>query len=231
MGIIRQLYQLQELELDIEARETVLANCMTQLGESRQLAESRVQVAKEEKLLEQLKGEQKVVEWELEDLEAKLAAATEALYSGRIKNPKDLASLQHEVDGFKDRGVRLEERVLDVMERVEAASASLTGKRQEFSRVEEQWRGQQQKLAADIEQLNGALSELRQQAQQTLAVIDPEAAVLYQQLRKRRGWAVARVEQGTCRGCGISLSTAELQRAKGNRLVQCNNCSRILFQE
>ncbi len=231
MGIIRQLYQLQELELDIEARETALARCMAQLGESRQLVESRSQVVQQEKLLEQLKGEQKVVEWELEDLEAKLAAATEALYSGRIKNPKDLASLQHEVAGLKDRRVRLEERVLHVMERVEMASVSVTGKRQEFGRAEEQWHGQQQKLAADIEQLNGTLSELRQQAQQSLAVIDPETAGLYQQLRKRKGWAVARLEQGACRGCGMSLSTAELQRAKGNRLIQCNNCSRILFQE
>jgi predicted nucleic acid-binding Zn-ribbon protein len=229
--MIRQLYQLQELELDIEHRETALARCEEQMGESRQLVESRSQVNQQEKLLEQLKGEQKTVEWELEDLEAKLAAAREVLYSGRIKNPKDLASLQHEVAGLRDRSVRLEEGVLDVMEHVEIASASLNAKRQEFRRIEEQWRDQQQRLSADIEQLIGMLSGLRQQAQENLAVIDHEAVILYQQLKKRRGWAVARVEQGACRGCGMSLSTAELQWAKGNRLIQCNNCSRILFQE
>ncbi|MDI6814491.1 MAG: hypothetical protein QMC90_00160 [Dehalococcoidales bacterium] len=41
---------------------------------------------------------------------------------------------------------------------------------------------------------------------------------------KQRGTAVAKVEQGLCRGCRISLSTAKLQQARSGSLVQCSSC-------
>ena len=60
-------------------------------------------------------------------------------------------------------------------------------------------------------------------------LIDAETIDCYNRFRKQKGLAVARVEQGTCRGCRISLSTAELQRVKGNKLIMCSSCGRILF--
>ena len=39
----------------------------------------------------------------------------------------------------------------------------------------------------------------------------------------------ARVEQGICRGCRISLPTTDLQQARSGKLVQCSSCGRILF--
>ena len=231
MGIVRQLYQLQELELDIEAKEQALARSTARIGESRALIESRAELVREEHQFEEFKGKQHSVEWELEDLEARLASATEALYSGRIKNPKELASLQHEVDGFKERRGQLEEEALAVMERVELATVGLATRKQELAAIEDKWQVQQRQLSDEIEQLKGELPALKQQRQLALAAVEPEAAALYRQLKQQKGQAVVRVEQGTCRGCRISLSTAELQRAKGARLVQCSNCGRILFLE
>ncbi|MFC1866461.1 C4-type zinc ribbon domain-containing protein [Chloroflexota bacterium] len=95
--------------------------------------------------------------------------------------------------------------------------------------MEAEWKNQQQQLAVEIEKLQDLLIGLEQQKTQAAAAIGAETMECYKRLRRQKGLAVARVEQGTCRGCRISLSTAELQRAKGSRLVMCSNCGRILF--
>lgn len=229
MSIARKLYQLQEIELEIESKEKALAQCLSQLGESRAVAQLRARQAKEQQHLEELRRQQHSAEWEIEDLGTKLAAAKETLYSGRIRSPKELASLQHEVEGLEVRRDQLEERALETMEQVELAMDNLTAISNELGASESEWRSQQQRLSAEIEQFKDLLSELESKRQQMLAGIDSQTIDFYNQLKKQKGWAVAKVEQGTCRGCRISLSTAELQRARGEQLVECNSCRRILF--
>lgn len=229
MSIARKLYQLQEIEFEIESKEQALAQCLSQLGESRAAAQLRAKQEKEQQHLEELRRQQHSAEWEIEDLGTKLAAAKETLYSGRIRSPKELASLQNEVDGLEVRRDQLEERTLETMEQVELATDNLTAISNELGASESEWRSQQQRLSAEIEQLKDLLSELEGKRQQMLAGIDSQTIDFYNQLKKQKGWAVAKVEQGTCRGCRITLSTAELQRARGEQLVECNSCRRILF--
>jgi len=193
------------------------------------VAQLRAKQAKEQQHLEELRRQQHSAEWEIEDLGTKLAAAKETLYSGRIRSPKELASLQHEVEGLEVRRDQLEERALETMEQVELAMDNLTAISNELGASESEWRSQQQRLSAEIEQFKDLLSELESKRQQMLAGIDSQTIDFYNQLKKQKGWAVAKVEQGTCRGCRISLSTAELQRARGEQLVECNSCRRILF--
>ncbi len=229
MGTARQLYQLQGIELEIESKEQALARNKAQLGESQALARARAELSRAEQNLEQLTHEQHAAEWQVEDLEPKLAAAEESLYGGRISSPKELSSLQHEVEGLKARRSQLEEKALEIMEQVELAKAELAGIGSELEVLEDKWRGEQQELSADLERLKDSLSELERRRQLMLAGTNAETVDFYNRLKKQKGWAVARVEQGTCYGCRISLSTAELQRARGDRLVECSSCGRILF--
>lgn len=229
MGITRQLYQLQAIELDIVSKEKALANSLARLGESRVLLETRDRLSASERYLGELKKKQQDAEWEVEDVAGKLLSAQESLYSGRITSPKELSSLQHEVEGFKNKRDNLEEKALEIMEQVEATTNELEGLRWQLNEVEKSWRQEQQQLTGAIEELKISLSKLEEKRQQALAVIDAETADCYSKIRQKKGQAVARVEQGICRGCGISLSTAELQRVKGDRIIMCNSCGRILF--
>jgi len=230
MGMARQLYQLQVIEVEIKSREQALAKCLGQLGESQMVAEAKARLLSAQERLEKLKHEQHSAEWEIEDLEAKLSAAKDSLYSGRIKNPKELSSLQHEVEGLNAIHDQMEEKVLGIMEQVELATAELDNLSNKFKALEEEWHGEQQRLSAEIKQLKSSLSKLKNERQMALDSIDAETVDLYNHLKKQKGLAVARVEQGTCCGCRISLSTAELQRARGGgSLVKCNSCGRILF--
>jgi len=229
MSMTRQLYQLQVIEIEIESREQALTRALGQLGQSQAVAKAKARLLSAKEHLEKLEHEQHSAEWEIEDLETKLSAAKDSLYSGRIKNSKELASLQHEVEGMNKIHDQMEEKVLEIMDQVELATADLGSLSNKLKTLEEEWHGEQQKLSAEIEQLKNIILELKDKRQKALDGIDTKAVDLYNQLKKQKGLAVARIEQGTCCGCRISLSTAELQRTRGGSLVKCNSCGRILF--
>ena len=229
MGVAKQLYQLQEVELEIESGEQALAQIVSQLGESQVVVRARTELKLKQQHLEELRRQQHSAEWEIEDLVSKLTPAEGKLYSGRIKNPKELTNLQHEVDGLRIRRNQLEDKALEIMDQVELSTASVATLSNELKTLEAEWHSQQQQLSANMEQLKTTLSDLKHKQQLLSAKIDPQATEFYQELKKHKGQAVAKVEQGICRGCRISLPTTELQRARGDSLVQCSSCGRILF--
>jgi predicted nucleic acid-binding Zn-ribbon protein len=229
MNLARQLYRLQELDLEIESDEQALKRVTSQIGESQAVLKTKDQLQSEQERLEGLKHQQHTAEWEIDDITNKIAAAEESLFSGRIKNPKELASLQQEVEMFKARRGRLEEKALEVIDQVEQSEASVAGITAELKTLTAEWQRQQEQLAGEKTKLQAALADLKQKWQQLSEQVEPETVEFYQELRERKGTAVARVEQGICRGCRISLPITDLQRVRGNNLVQCSSCGRILF--
>jgi len=229
MGVVKQLYQLQEVDLEIESSEQALAQIASQLGESQAVVKARTELKSKQQHLEELGRQQHSAEWEIEDLVNKLSTAEGKLYSGRIKDPKELTNLQHEVEGLRGRRSQLEDKALEIMDQVELSTVSVATLTNELKTLETEWHSQQQQLSTDMERLKAALSDLKNKRQLLSAEIDPETVEFYQALKKQKGQAVAKVEQGICRGCRILLPTTELQQARGDSLVQCSSCGRILF--
>jgi len=229
MSVVQQLYQLQEVDLEIEADESALGRMLSQLGDNQVIVEAQAKLTSEQQRLDELKHRQHSAEWEVDDLVSKLTAAEEQLYSGRIKNPKELTSLQHEVNLLKAKRDQLESKVLQIMDQVDLAEADVTAASSGFKQRETEWHTKQKQLSADIAALKDKLSGLKQKRQLLSAEIDPQVIELYDKIRKQKGQAVAKVEQGICRGCRISLPFSELQQVRSGNLVQCSSCGRILF--
>ncbi len=229
MNLAKQLYQLQEIDQELESNEQALEQLLSQLGENQKVVSTKNKLASEQQHLGELKGQQHSAEWEIDGLTEKLTTDEGKLYSGSIKNPKELTDIQHEVDSLKARRSQLEDKALEIMEQVEKATANVAGISSELNRLETEWHSQQQQLSSKIEELKSALSKLNRERQLLSDEIDPQMIELYSTLRKQKGMAVARVEQGICIGCRISLPTTDLQRVRSSRLVQCSSCGRILF--
>ena len=229
MGVTKQLYQLQEVDLELESNEQALRQMVSQLGESQAVVRTQTKLSTEQQQLDDLAHQQHSAEWEIDDLVNKLTTVEEQLYSGRIRNPKELTNLQHEVEMLKTKRDQLEDKALEIMDQVELASASAAATSSEFKKLEAEWQSQQQQLSADIEALKSKLSDLKRKRQLLSAEIDPQAIEVYDKLRKQKGQAVAKVEQGICRGCRISLPFSELQQVRSGNLVHCSSCGRILF--
>ncbi len=229
MSVTKQLYQLQEVDLELESNEQAMNQIASQLGESEAVVRVQNKLALEHQHLEELSRQQHSIEWELDDLSSKPATTEEELYSGRIRNPKELANLQHEIDGLKARRDQLEDKALEIMDQVELTTKSVATLNSELKALEAEWQSQQQQLSANLEQLKTILSNLKQKRHLLAAEIDPQTIEVYQALKKQKGTAVAKVEQGICRGCRILLPITELQRTRSGSLVRCGSCGRILF--
>ncbi len=229
MSIAKQLYQLQEVDLQIEAKEKAVERMTADLGESEVLLQTRATLAERKKRLEDLLTEQRSLEWEIEDITGKVNGFEKDLYSGRIRIPKELTSLQQEVGALKAKRTVLEDKALVVMEDADKTRQEVSRLVAELATVETEWKSQQDTLKTQIEIEKRSLADLSGKQQTMAREIDGPTLQLYRGLRQQKGSAVARVEQGICRGCRISLPVHELQSVRSGTLVQCSSCGRILY--
>jgi len=229
MSVAKQLYRLQEIDLELESNEQALNQIASQLGESQAVTGAQAELKLEHQHLEELKREQHSAEWEVDTLITKLTTSEEKLYSGSIKNPKELTNLQHEIDSLKTTRNRLEDKALEIIDQVELAETSVASLSRKLNQLEAEWHRQQQQLSSRMKQLKTILSDLEHKRQLLSAKIDPQTVEFYDKLKKQKRIAVAKVEQGICLGCRISLPITDLQQARSDNLVQCSSCGRILF--
>ena len=229
MSIAKDLYRLQELDLALEANTQAQKRVSSQIGESQIVLKAREKLAEEQKNLDTLTAQEKSTEWEIDDLTTKIKDIEKKLYGGKIFNSQELSSLQQETEDIKKRRSTLEDESLGLMDQMELTRKAIVSSQEGLAKLEIQWQAQQKQLTAELEQLKAAQTTLGSDRQQITALIEPEAYAIYQELRKRKGLAVAKVEQGICQGCRITLPNTDLQRAKGGGVVRCSSCGRIIF--
>src|SRR4030042_1180989 len=229
MPITKQLYELQELDIEIGQPRQDIDQKTGRLGKRDALDIAQNLLSSEKKTLEELKHRRREAEAELDDSLSKVKAVEEQLYGGKINNPKELSNLQHEANTLKGISDQLETKALEIIESVEEAEQNLAIATADYKKLEEEWQQQQKQLAGDIETLKKTLAGLTEKRRQLLAQIEPTAVDLYERVRQQKKHAVAKVEQGICRACQISLSASILLKARGGQPVQCGSCGRILF--
>jgi predicted nucleic acid-binding Zn-ribbon protein len=229
MSVTRQLYELQEIDVEIEHTRQTIDHNTAQLGRREALDDAQSKLEIEQKTLEELKHQRREAEAELDDVVSKIKTAEDQLYGGKINNPKELSSLQHEVNTLKEISDQLETKALEVIESVENAEKNIAAMNTDFRKLEAEWRQQQKQLNNDIEQLNKTLGNLTEKRNNLVTQIEPSSVTLYEKVREQKKQAVAKVEQGICRACRISLSASLLQKARSGQPVLCGTCGRILY--
>lgn len=229
MAVTRQLYELQELDDEIELEDNELKLKTNLLGKREVLDATEARLKAEEQKLADLRVKHRNAEIEVDDILNKIAAIEEQLYGGKITNPKELSGLQHEVTTMKAHSDQLENDTLGIIDEVEAAEKSVSETTEDLKRLEKEWQREQEQLSDDIEKLRASLAGLKSQRDALAAQIDAATLALYDKIRQQKKQAVAKVEQGICRACRISLSASALQRARGGQPVQCGTCGRILY--
>ena len=229
MSIARDLYSLQEVDLALEANDQEQKRVSGQIGESQIVLKAKAKLAEEQNNMGKFTSQQKSIEWEIDDLTVKIKDTEKKLYGGKIFNSKELSSLQQETDDLKKRRSVLEDKSLGLMDDLELTTKAIASSKDELAKLEIEWQAQQKQLMVELLQLKASQTVLESNRQQITALLDGDTLFTYQELRKRKGLAVAKVEQGICQGCRITLPNTDLQRAKGGGVVRCSSCGRIIF--
>jgi predicted nucleic acid-binding Zn-ribbon protein len=231
LSIVRLLYDLQLIDLEMDAKKAALADIASRIGESEALDRARASLADEEEHLAELERGQRERESEADDLKAKAAVAEGKLYGGNVKNPKELSSIQEQLKIYQAKMKDLDDKTLNIMEQIETVEQGLSAGRDELAQMEQEWQAEQESLTGEQSELSAFLIELENKRDELASKVEKPTLDLYHALRqKRQGKAIAKVEQGICQGCRIALPMSEMQRVKtGQTIVQCGSCERILY--
>jgi predicted nucleic acid-binding Zn-ribbon protein len=228
---ILQLYQLQNLDLEIQQTHQQLAQIAAMLGESEALQQARKAHEAATAVLRQAQTKARDLDLELKSLNSKIAGQEKLLYSGKVLSAKEASNLQEEVASLKRWQTDREDHLLDAMVEQEEAEAGMQAAREKRAAVEVAWQNDQHELLASQKELNHKLVELQQRRPAMVAQVGPDLLEPYDRMRlKKGGRAVAPVKDGACQGCGVTVSAnkARLARSKGE-LVYCGTCGRILY--
>lgn len=231
MSLAGRLYKLQQVDLEIQGKQQTLDETEHYLKSDEALLVANSELIAQEQRLAEVKGTQKEIEWELEDIQEKMKQASRKLYNGKTKNPKELVGLESEVKSLKNRIGRKEDELLELMAQTEEMEAEVKANSKEMQNLQQEWQRRQEELSRRKIEIEGELNKLLELRQGLVQPLSQGDLRLYEQLRFTKGQAVAKVEQGRCQGCRITLPTSQWQRVKAGDLVQCNNCNRILCIE
>lgn len=226
-----KLYRLQQIDSNLD-QSLERINQIEQLIKDDHLyieAEKGVQFQEERMAEAQLML--KKAEVDVREQQIKIEQSESSLYGGKVRNPKELQDLENELGALKRYRSVLEERLLECMlteEEIDkdytAAVGHLEAIRVEQSKdhkILEQEKSELEKVAARLEDERRVV---------TRSITDTELAS-YQNLRKKkRGIAVAKVNDKFCSACGSTLSTSLLYDARSpNKITYCDSCGRILY--
>jgi len=231
MGLAGQLYRLQQLDLELQKKQQELTEVENQLGDNKALVAAESGLASQTEQLQEARKRQKSSEWELEDLQEKIRQIDHKLYGGKTKDPKELVNLEKEVKGLKSQIRTKEDALLGLMSQVEEIEARARTARGELERLKKEWEQTQEIARPRKNETEIAIAELKGERNRLAGQIDSEALSTYERIRLTTGQAVVKVEKGRCLGCHISVPTSQWQKARTGDLIQCNNCSRVLYLE
>lgn len=230
MNKSRPFHEMQTVDLDIAEQTQRLRIVEASLGETEELWNARRAFQKAEGQLQTLQRTLQSQEMDQAGLTSKIEVEEARLYSGNVKNPKELSGIQEEVWYLKRRREALEEEMLGTMLSIDEAEHTLSVLSGRLKEVETRWADDQARLQEERRGLLATLAELAGRRENLVAAMPHEDVVLYEELRaKKAGQAVAILERGICRGCGVSLPTIKAWQAqRGQTLTFCDNCGRIL---
>ena len=228
-----RILELQELDLAIDrlaARRQELES-----GEDLRAARERVErleerVGETRLALDSVDQEQRRLETEVASLEAKIGAEQRRLYDGSVANPKELESIQHEVEALGRRRSHIEDDVLSQMERREELAARLGPQEGELAEARDRLTEIGGASVKELEDIGRALAERTGERAALAPAIDDELLELYEDLRaQKKGVGAAALEDGVCQGCHQKLSPLELEGIKRTGGIRrCTYCRRIL---
>lgn len=224
-------FQLQKIDLRIDTIQKRLAEIERIRNDNAQLRILLDLLNEKTSQLENLKTKCQATAENAHKRKLKIEQSEASLYSGTIKNPKELQDVQTEISSLRNALAALEDIQLQEMLELEVAEDAALEAKKNVEACEIQLQSQFTALFAEEETSRIEMQKISQERVVVLEQINPEDVQKYDLLRKtKKGHAVSQVEEGSCSICGQTLTPAEFQLARSpSQMAFCPSCGRILY--
>lgn len=232
MNQLQALYRLQTLESSLDSAKKRVAEIEATLENDEVIARCRADLTTSEQQFHEAQAVAKDLELDIAGIATKMQEGEELLYSGKIKNPKELKERQEEIASLKRRREGRESELMAAMEKLDFIrqqhqNAESTLQATEISRAEVH-----QNLKQEREKLNGQMSGWLTDRKGVIETIDPANYKTYKKIKSmKNGLAVSRLEGVTCSVCQVDQNqTIQYAVQQAKEIVRCHNCGRILVE-
>jgi predicted nucleic acid-binding Zn-ribbon protein len=170
---------------------------------------------------------------EISEKKIKIQLSESNLYNGKIINPKELQDIQSEIVYLiKQKQINEQDELL-LMQKLEEVEIKCEATRLKLQEATNQKFNSDAQINASIDQVNQEILKLDEKRLALVRQIDKDLLLFYDDLRSRKkGIAVARIEDLTCNMCGAEISSSERQVVRQSSTLEfCPSCRRILYCE
>jgi uncharacterized protein len=227
------LFRLQKLDSQIDRITARLVEIDQALSDDRRIVLATKKVEKAQEEAKKLRIKLNQIEDKVEAQRIKRKTTQHSLFSGKIKNPKELQDLQRDSEALKRYIAQLEDEQLEVMIAYESAEETLDKAQKTLDRAKGSAIEENAALLGEQSKIKDELEHLLREKEAVNQSIPQRSQSMYQKLReKKQGTAVITVVDGGCGICGQSITPADRQRIRSSTtLVFCPSCGRILYEE
>ncbi|MBN2502852.1 MAG: hypothetical protein JXB38_18880 [Anaerolineales bacterium] len=226
-----KLFRLQQVDSQLDKARQRIAEIEAILSDNAELQAAQDYFVEIKAARHSDERELRRAEEEVQAQQIKIEQNQAVLYSGNVKNPKELEDLQQESQSLKRFLAVLEDRQLEQMLIFEDADALYESAKAQLEAVEQNVAKENLELTQEKAGLEKDINRLEGERQAAITDVPAEDLELYAKLRKTRaGIAVAKVNNKTCSACGATLSERLAQAARSpNTIARCDTCSRIIY--
>ena len=234
MRTVKELYDLQLLDWEIQQREEELSEVQSSISDDSRRIQARQRLSALEARLGELGPATRQSERAVQEIEQRISNLDNRMYDGSVTNPREFEALQEErANQVRNQGDE-EDRLLEFMVEIEETEEVRDRARAVFEQIDAERRRELGTLSARQNELTSDLPDLREQRQEMSTEYPPNVMAVYETVRRTRGGQGAALidQRGLCQGCRLLIPNAELSRARsGEGIVQCGSCTRILIYD
>ncbi|MBI5043685.1 MAG: hypothetical protein HZC10_07675 [Nitrospirae bacterium] len=227
---LKSLIELQEIDTaiaDLARQKKRLPEIIDEAKQS--LSASQADLSNIKAIYDNLLKEKRDKERAIDDEDVKIEKLKSK--TSEIKTNEAYQALLHEIEAAKKVKSNLEDELLVVLEKAEEIKKELNTKEQKVKEEEKKFSDEESRIKADFTKVEDELNKFLKSRDEHRSRIGKDILKRYAQLfESKNGLAVAAVKNGNCLGCHMNIPPQTLTEIKKNsKIIQCFNCSRILY--
>ncbi len=230
MRTIKLLATIQKIDLELDADRRKFSENKQAMAPTETLKKLATEVKEAEAKVTYWQKERRARDAAITEQSQKIQVEEKALYSGRVKDPREQLAMQQHVESLKRHLETLEERALEAMIALEQSQKTLEQLKKTFETQKAEWLRKRTDLEKEQEAIVAHARALKMRRESVLKQLDPREIERYERMRKKLGGlAVVKLSNRSCGGCGASLPTSVVQQVRSGEMVQCPICGRLLY--
>ena len=227
---LKDLVVLQQYEDEISRIEKELSEVDDRVNRlNSELTEYEDKVERNRQMLDELKKQYRSDESEVQMIESQVVKSQEKLSA--VKTNKEYQSTLKEIDDLKAKTSKIEDRMLEVLDKIESAENEGREDRADLAEVKIQVEEKQNQIRLQSEQQQSVLSKCLQERDVVLERLDSNTKKHYNRVKRQgRGIAIAAVVDAVCQVCRMNIPPQlfnDLMRM--DNMLMCPNCQRIIY--